>query len=1154
MRILSLKCANLNSLRGEQPEIRFDTGPLAEAGLFAITGPTGTGKTTLLDAITLALYGKVYRFEDEGAALKSDEILEQLMTVGTSSTVVEVTFEADGQAYHSRWACNRARNKIGGKIQPAEMQLSRIHPDGSIESPYKTRTEVPKEITRLTHLDFGQFVRSVLLPQGAFAQFLKAKKGVRAELLQKLTNTSHFAVLGVAAYQRWQAADEALKAAEIETKFYKDQVLTEADMAALEAAEATIVSELASVDQQLAALQPALKWFETDRLALASLETTAAESAESQAAATTPETDALRAALARHQQVEPCREAWEAWQRAKEAQETAEKNHAKLVAQSEPLKTAVADAKIPVDTAQTTWQMAKEAHETQAPGLRQAELFDQEYASASARVSEQQARVQAAETTYSEQVTQLEAEDKKLTEARRQYAAAKEWLTENLLGAQLMAEALAAPRQQWQQVELLKAQLTGLAKQDDEDAKKQLKLTTDREKNHQAQLDFQAQQETIQRSTEATEVAFAHFLAQLSGHGMWLKADYEAALETLGQLQQSHRRLEALNALPVYRETLVDGEPCPLCGARDHQLHTVLTASDAEVAASKKAFLAHEKATEKLKNRLEAVREVYVQAKAQWPTEQPLPAAEAASYFTAADESALLTKVADFRTQLTASADAQQAAKDQWLSLTNAVQTLQVQLQEVAERVQQRQLDRNPLNQQCADYEANIAAFFASLELPYSSQTVAADLEDLRRRGEAFQARQQDEKLALQTGTQAAELVKMLGLAVEKAQISVQEEQQKLREQTTAAADLLAQRHRLCPAGLQPSVELNRLAEAEKAALLALEKARSMLMAAEKAHSEHLIAVGIAAQSLEAATAARTEALAQWLAQRAAAHLPDEAEMTTWHIRDAAQLTVLRETLRGLDERRNSAEKAAQFAQNTLDQHRATTPPYATEVEVQALFASFTAERDRLLPAKGVCEAKRQQHIEAMAAAEKQLQALAVQQTETDRWLELRKLIGGAKTDNTKFSQFAQSLTLAHLVREANRHLFRLAPRYELLPKTDDDELGLWILDADNAGTQRAVESLSGGETFLVSLALALGLSDLAGYRVQIESLFIDEGFGTLDPETLDTAISALETVQQAGRMVGVISHVAALKERIKTQIQLRKVAGGSRLAVVTEA
>jgi DNA repair protein SbcC/Rad50 len=111
MRILSLKCTNLNSLRGEQPEIRFDSGPLADAGLFAITGPTGTGKTTLLDAITLALYGKVYRFEDEGAVLKSDEISAQLMTVGTAHTVVEVTFQADGNSYHSRWACNRARNR-----------------------------------------------------------------------------------------------------------------------------------------------------------------------------------------------------------------------------------------------------------------------------------------------------------------------------------------------------------------------------------------------------------------------------------------------------------------------------------------------------------------------------------------------------------------------------------------------------------------------------------------------------------------------------------------------------------------------------------------------------------------------------------------------------------------------------------------------------------------------------------------------------------------------------------------------------------------------------------------------------------------------------------------------------------------------------------
>ena len=154
----------------------------------------------------------------------------------------------------------------------------------------------------------------------------------------------------------------------------------------------------------------------------------------------------------------------------------------------------------------------------------------------------------------------------------------------------------------------------------------------------------------------------------------------------------------------------------------------------------------------------------------------------------------------------------------------------------------------------------------------------------------------------------------------------------------------------------------------------------------------------------------------------------------------------------------------------------------------------------------------------------------------------MNKIIGDA-TGN-KFANFAQGLTLQNLLVFTNKRLLKLSDRYLLDQPGDDGSLR--VIDQYQGNIQRAVSTLSGGETFLISLALALSLSDMASRNVALESLFIDEGFGTLDQDTLDVALSTLEKLQSdSQKTVGVISHVEALKERISVQIKLSKNAQG---------
>ncbi|WP_440863274.1 AAA family ATPase [Symbiopectobacterium purcellii] len=169
------------------------------------------------------------------------------------------------------------------------------------------------------------------------------------------------------------------------------------------------------------------------------------------------------------------------------------------------------------------------------------------------------------------------------------------------------------------------------------------------------------------------------------------------------------------------------------------------------------------------------------------------------------------------------------------------------------------------------------------------------------------------------------------------------------------------------------------------------------------------------------------------------------------------------------------------------------------------------------------------------------LQEIEQQSQQYADWSCLNDLIGSQSGD--KFRKFAQGLTLDHLVYLANLRLARLHGRYQLQRKTDD-ELGLHVLDTWQADAVRDTRTLSGGESFLVSLALALALSDLVSNKTRIDSLFLDEGFGTLDADTLDSALDALDNLNATGKTIGVISHVEAIKARIATQIKVKKVNG----------
>ncbi|WP_304164934.1 SbcC/MukB-like Walker B domain-containing protein, partial [Lonsdalea britannica] len=267
----------------------------------------------------------------------------------------------------------------------------------------------------------------------------------------------------------------------------------------------------------------------------------------------------------------------------------------------------------------------------------------------------------------------------------------------------------------------------------------------------------------------------------------------------------------------------------------------------------------------------------------------------------------------------------------------------------------------------------------------------------------------------------------------------------------------------------------------------------------------------------------------------------DEDDFTRALLSEEAreQLTALKERL---NQRQQQADALHAQAEEKLAQHQAARPETLPEDLVYADVLQMLVELGNLL--KSV--AQQQGEIRQQLQSDQQLQdkqrtlleEVARRRQQCEDWAQLNQLIGSQKGD--KFRRFAQGLTLDHLVYLANRQLSRLHGRY-LLQRKASDTLELQVVDTWQADATRDTRTLSGGESFLVSLSLALALSDLVSNKTRIDSLFLDEGFGSLDGDTLDSALDVLDNLNATGKSIGVISHVEAMKERIQVQIRVKK-------------
>ncbi|AKQ44888.1 hypothetical protein TH63_03435 [Rufibacter radiotolerans] len=1218
MKIASVRFLNLNSLQGEH-HIRFNEPPLSESGLFAITGPTGAGKTTILDAITVALYGQVPRHGRDVA---------EIMTRHTGECWSEVEFEAQGKFYRAKWILRRSRGKADGKLQSPVMELMDADTHEILES---RLSETRQRIIDLCGLDFQQFLRSVMLSQGDFTRFLKASESERSELLEKLTDTRIYSQISIAAYEKAKAEKQKLQ--DLERLLQLDQLLPEEARAAL-AQEVTDLKAAARLaNQQIQQHLHQQTWLDhlsklTQKESSLSAQLTSAHTAQQ---AWQPQQEKLQ----RHEQAQPFQSELARLDQVQRQGQAVAQAVTALQQQIPTQEKQVATNLQTTTAARTAHAQAQQTLTEAEPRLdqvlqqdthlaaQQAQYTKDEQATAqlqtqvrqlAAALEQQQTQQQKLinegkqlndwlkEHAQDEELVQTlhdgKAEVKNLEEVRKQQAKfqieqadlslflEKEAQNINAFKAKLASTEQELKEQQTQLASLKDQTRTTLQGQEPEALEQlchrlpqvcsQLEKQLDLSKLY---LQQEARRQTLQQQLTHT---LQDLHLQRTAHTQ-TATDLGQAQDKLKDLQQIVDLQRQIQQYEEARTQLQPEQPCPLCGSthhpfvEEHQPQTLTQAQQnlqqqqqrvqqldqeerALVAAIQKLELAEKHLQEQVQEtaaQTQTLSQQFTQLNSALNLAHEIAASATIDQSWNARKGELQQATASLQS-LRGLRSRIEAAHQTEQKLLSAQQGFRHEIEKTAEKrsyaqtqLQRLQAELEDLAEQEKVITGTLQSFFSTYGLSYSGTNGPVLLAQLEQRKTAYEqkkAQLPDLREKYQQARSDAENGKK---TLEEKQQELNQRQQQLTTAQTHLQELRAQRYKLLPEGLQPQIEKQRLQQALQQAAQALQSAEASFQREQEKLNllQHQATVKHQEQQENQYTQSELETLLLQKIQPFGYTSLAQLQALLLSEDEARQLRQQQEQLQ------KTVNELAHSLQQTLLEYASEKERHLTELtleELQPLILALEEEKNQHLAQIARLEMQLQQDAALREKHQQLTQQLDLQKGEAERWDRLTRLIGSA--DGKKFSKYAQSLTLARLVELGNRHLLRLNDRYRIL-KSKEEELELQILDTYQGDAVRSVNSLSGGESFLVSLALALGLSDLASHKAQIHSLFIDEGFGTLDAETLDIAMDALESLQASGKMIGIISHVEALKERISTQIVVEKQAWGrSAIKVVSTA
>lgn len=1123
MKFLQLEILNLASLDKQGGEvINFEEGALGESTIFSIVGPTGSGKSTLLDAICLALYNRAPRYprkkgdknqniEIFGAADASESNRlaptdsRNILTRGKKEGYSKLTFLANnGSIYRAEWHVRFQRVRY----ENAKTALYKITRNGEEIS---EETADWNELPNIIGLDYDQFLRTVLIAQGSFANFLTAKENERYELLEKLIGCEEtYTNIATEIKKAKDQATDAYNQMAASVEAVKQNLLNDEELAQLKEEIDRLEKAEKELDSQLQAISKDLQWFEENDKQIKQI--AICQSDMKQAA------DAIKAMQAQilhlqlHDEVQPAVNQLQEVERQTQSIHEQEENILKAEGNIKSQESAISESEKALASLKEAVSKAQEQQEKALPVIAEARALKTKMEAAMPNLKEKKEALELAQKENQTALKDVEENARNIqkweAETEKANLALKTTKEEIAKQKQVLHEATQAAEQAWekernktagQNIEELQSHKSAAEKKL-QDVQQAIKVvahldtaTTEKQKN----------EERIQvlgkRNAEIDEALGKLSIEALEKESLTLRNAYTLMVSEKWE---------------IHRANLTEGKPCPLCGSTTHPYHTdnrqfeEATTELSQLLKAKENLLklqqkeekdlsgerkqndgevqTLQKQQEKLSGEIATYEEDWKALIAQYP-KIPKAEAELKSLLPiyenkakdASSKLSLFNKIQKEIERLTQLKD--KAVKDE-AAYESKASTIQNKAQEntstcATKLAEQKALTTNLISQQKSKEEA----YGKALQAWNSAKKEMEEWQEKYKQilnGEEPDAAEQRLTAAKDEATKAAD--------------TQNENINKLK------AELANSKGSHQTMQSQNKTMKENLQEKEKELDLWIEEYNKQLE--EKSIEPPFIDRNTIREMLHSAE--------DWNAIR---REKDEKEKAV------ASTTALYQ----------SAEKAHQ---QHLEHQPAQTRDALLAIQQEYQERS---QRNELIAAN----ARMQNHQEAVKLLGDKAEALNLVTQEKDDWTAITDAIGA---DGKTLRKIAQCYTLSFLIAHANQEIRKFNSRYEL--QQVKHSLGIRVIDHDRADDIRDTTSLSGGETFIVSLGLALGLSALSSRNISFENLFIDEGFGTLDPDTLATVIDSLAMLQSSqGKKVGVISHTDTMSERITTQIRIIK-------------
>lgn len=1209
MKILTLYFKNLNSLLGEWT-IDFTAPEYSEQGIFVITGPTGAGKSTILDAICLALYGRTPRLD------KINATQNEIMSRHTGECFAGLEFKTSTGHYRALWSQMRARKKADGNLQTVQHVIEDYEHKKTLENKL---SKIPELVTDLTGMDFEHFTRAMLLAQGGFAKFLQSNSDERSPILEKITGTEIYTKISKQVHAR--KTNEESKLAIIQEKLSginllssEEVILLEHDLNDLESKIRQLMTNKSELDKQQSWLSNLAKL----RDELTVIKETQQQIKQEKLNFVNDELRLKNAKLA----IDIDNEVYISLTNLR--QHTGELNNSLFVHQQElPLIRAKLDEQqIITQTSTIALANYKISYEDTRKILQQVRLLDADIASKTTLFNDLNNKLHNNEN----QVSNLREENVKLAENQQNLESQIEqvvyYLTENQVDAGLVTSysGICADLDNQQKLALRLQdyqQKLNLEQNNQQDLAKQLQTVEVTEVEQQS-IGNKLLAEIKQLKDDIQELANGQNIAALKDELINLnikQTDYHELNKNISEQNDIKQRLDVLQktihqhqewlinnqnnlaqesklldtanqnieilteqkslqskiiSLNDERDKLQNNNPCPLCGALEHPFATHLSINDQlDIQLNE-----HKKLAKDLQSKVSELNKTIasLDTKVTQFTEQQQELI---------DKQCKLQVVID--NQLTKHDLGNDINNEVITTLLDAIDSqiisIQQQIQQLHDYEQKlkfKEDHHHKINAELINLAMNIGALNTELKsnqksLAELNQQINSVNEEHTKRSQILSNQLSDYRITLNNHDDVGSIKETLEQRIDKWQ-SAQENASRLKDELRDVKSQIQQNCNLEAklnetiteqqdeiAGLEHKFDeltINRfelfadknvetVEQNLQQELKNLEEqnnnAVKQLNQLKQEHSTKLSLIESQEKELRRLQDDLQTKQQKFNTCLQKVEFVDENDFLTKHLsrEDINKLQGLQDDLQHrtieLDTRYNQTNEQ-------LEREDVKQLTNFTNDELVVQISNIQTDYDKYNQRIGEIRGQLTANNQAQQQSKDVLKLHENQQLITERFRRLHSLIGSS--DGKKFRNFAQGLTFDLVVKHANQQLLQMSDRY-LLIRDNNAPLELNVIDNYQGGEIRSTKNLSGGESFVISLALALGLSKLSSNKVQVDSLFLDEGFGTLDEDSLQTALDALDSLQRDGKLIGVISHVGALKERISLQIQVEPMSGG---------